>query len=206
MLMLNKSKGISLIELLVSVILLVIVILTLAGVDFWARSNLVNSDRRTKLQNEAAHVTDHITKIVTGAAASGGAIGNTVIPGQNPVSIANISGYPGIRIFIDWDGNAVRSGGDRWVAYQFRNATAPAAQRYQLWYYVNCPDANCTGQTSEPIASHISSFLIELNDNYLTLVIDACWDPTAASGACGSTNNPNVVMQSKIRMPAVSIR
>lgn len=200
------KKGITLIELLVSVVLLSIVILTLAGVDFWARSNLVSSDRRTKLQNEAAHVIDHITKMVTGTDATGGAIGNTVITGQDPVSIANINGFPGIRIYLDWDCNAIRSAGDRWIAYQYRNATAAAGQRYQMWYYNNCPDANCTGQTGELIASHVSDFLIALNDNFLELVVGVCWDPTTASGACGSSNNPNVVMQAKIRLPAVSIR
>jgi len=201
--MLIKAKGISLIELLVSVVLLSIVILTLAGVDFWARSNLVNSDRRTKLQNEAAYVIDHITKIVTGTDVSGGAIGNTVIAGQNPVSIANINGYPGIRIYVDWNKDAVRNAGDRWVAYQFRNAAAPAAERYKIWYYANCPDANCTGQTAESIASHITTFNRSLVNNYLSIGITTCWDPATA---CGTSDNPNVTMNANIRMPAVSIR
>lgn len=65
--------------------------------------------------------------------------------------------------------------------------------------YVACVSSD----TSQPTACSNCSSSPYCN-NYLDVQITGCWDPDGSPDACGTSNNPSVVMHAYISMPSVS--
>jgi len=206
-------KAITLMELLLALAVTSIVILYFFAVEKIGRQDLFNTDHRAKVQNEVSYVLDHMTKNLTRT------IGSTAnITGQNPaVSTSTISGDAALRFFVDLASDCSSPGEgqwntqcDRWRAYRYRPASAtPTTDRYQIWYYEYCDGTDCSGAGTigpEIIARRITAFSCAITNNYIDVTITGCWDPAeaAASGACGSANNPSVAMHAYINMPSVT--
>jgi Tfp pilus assembly protein PilV len=83
----KKSPAFTLLELLVAVILMTIIVLSLTSIDKFSRYHVINSDRRTKLQNELSFILEHITKTVTQGT------GNQASPGNQPIQALDNSGF-----------------------------------------------------------------------------------------------------------------
>lgn len=199
----RNNQAVTLVELLVAVALLSVIMLAVTNIDIFSRFQLLSSERRMVVQNEAQYVLEHITKEVSKA------IGSTVLPGQIPLRAQLVGTDNGLLVFVDLNGTGDGPGdgiwstsGDRWRLYRYKNSSAPSADRYQLWYYTNYPTSGI-----EVIARKVSAFPIPAFDtatNSVNVSITTCWDPAATTSACGTSGNPSVTMNTTIKMPSVS--
>lgn len=187
-------KAVTLIELLVAIVLLSIIVVGIANIDFFGQFHVISSDRKTKLENEASLVLEHMTKELSNA------IGDF---NQLPVNITTIAGDAAIRVWVDNGDGRRDDATDREIAYRWTAASGGPGDRYQIWYYDTCKGPNCTALGSvgpEVIANRITIFNRNVTANYVSVSIGACWDPTIAM----SPDNPCVNMSSSIKMPSVS--
>jgi len=212
----KPCRSITLLELLIATLLLSIIVLGLGNIDLFSRFHVISSDRRAKIDNEASLALGHMGKEVAKA------IGNEISNGADTVLDYNskIGDDNALRIYIDASRNGQRDaeGTDRWIAYRFTAGHGNPGGRYQIWYCPNCenkPCANCVpqwGDANNIIARNISLFTPSkpvnasnrLNKSYITIEIQACWDPAQTSYSCGTPNNPSVTMKANMNMPTVS--
>jgi prepilin-type N-terminal cleavage/methylation domain-containing protein len=181
----NFNRGVTLIELIISMVLLGMVILGFFSIDSFSRQQLISADRKSRLQNEAVYVLGHMGKQLVMA------IGDL----NNPPVV--VSYYPSgqtsfVNATIDSDRNGIRNfPNDANVTYSYNNAT----------YAVSFSSA----AVSEILARHVQSFIASynpaLNANLVTVNIITCWDPKVA---CGTFDNPAFSITSSIKMPSVS--
>jgi len=210
-------KGVTLIELLIAVVLLSIVALGLANIDIFTHSQVISADRRAKLQHEASLALEHMTKEISKA------IGNEMIDdptvsddGVNSVvKTQNIGGNSAVWAYIEGnppDGKR-DTVNDHWVAYRFTGASGN--DRYQIRFCPQCTNNPCTqcnpAWSDNIIARNIMAFTIikpnaggPLNTNSVTVQVSACWDPDGDPRPCNTIDNPQVDMNTSIRMPSVS--
>lgn len=195
------NYSITLLELLIALALVWVVVLAFFGIDIFSRYHVVTSDRRARVQNEASYVLEQMTKEI------GRAIGNERVNGENSVvNTTGIAGDNAIRVYIDANNDSRRN--DFWIAYRL-NAT-------QIWYCPNCNNSLCGtcnpawGTQSNILSKQITNFTstkpggATLSDNYVEINLTACYYPDNTPFACGTPDNPNATMQTRIKMPAVS--
>ena len=60
----KKICGLSLIELLISIILMSLVVLGFSSIDLFSRHHVISSDRRVKVQNEISYAIEYMSKYV----------------------------------------------------------------------------------------------------------------------------------------------
>lgn len=211
----HNQKSMTLVELLIAIALLSIIVLGLGNIDIFGHIQVLSSDRRTRLHNGASFILGHMTKEISRA------IGNELVFGaDNVVNTANISGNNAIRVYIDSDATGGIGDGkrdtvtDRWIAYRFTGATGVPATQYQVWYCPQCTDGTCVtcnpawGTDINIIARNIKDPILtkpkngsgQLNANYVTIRLTACWDP-----AVESIDMPCVDLSGRMEMPSVSV-
>jgi hypothetical protein len=210
-------RALTILELIISIVLLSVIVLGLATIDTFSAFHVRSSEQRAKLQLEASTALEHMTKQISVA------IGNEIINGSDTVvSSGNILFTPGIRAYIDANGNGQQevfvpgfdhTGVDHWVAYRFTGSAG--ANPFQIRYCPDCFGSACmicnVPWANNIVARRISNFAPikpsdPLQDNFVIISVTACWDPTqpAALGNCGTSNNPDVDLTTTIRMPSVS--
>jgi len=182
------TKGTTLLELLVAVILVSVIVLAIANIDLFSRFQIISSDRRAVLQNQVSFALEHMSKNLVRA------IGDFNLPAIN---ITTNPGGTEIRAWIDASGDGKRGSGDCEIAYRFTG--------YQIWYY-----EPCCSSTPELIARNIASLVTNpgvgsvipntTTGNRLDITIAARWKPQQAK----SVDNPEVAMSASIQMPSVS--
>ena len=204
------KRSVALIELLIATALIGFLIIGISSLDTFTRFHLISLDRRAQIQNEASRVLEHMAKNMTGTDSRGGAIGDT---NQLPIDRTNIAGDSAIRIWVDWDSDSRRNNTlDKQIAYRYRGSSS----NYEIWYYANYTDSPDTYDiiTSNKITSDFSSTYVSYDntegdsdpiDNYIDIGLIACWDPDETSDSCGTIENPQVNMEMRIKMPAVSV-
>ncbi|MCM8789684.1 MAG: hypothetical protein NC916_01495, partial [Candidatus Omnitrophica bacterium] len=113
------SDAVTLLELIISILLLALIVFGFANIDFFSRAQIELSSRRAKLQNEVSFALAHMAKNI------GRAIGNELIPippnpnGNNSViNTTPLGGNQAGRGFIDFNNNGVRDSllSNRWIA------------------------------------------------------------------------------------------
>ena len=218
-------------ELLLALVVTSIVILYFFAIEKIGRQDLLNTDYRTKVQNNVSYVLDHITTNITGRKKlladnityqiRGGAIGNTRISPYPVDTTSGIGGDNAIKIYIDSNNNGKLDPGsgsseDKQIAYRYRPSSAsPAEDRYQIWYYPNYTDnpndSDAEVVTQRKISPDFSTnaaqpthITYSVNNNYIGIQATACWDPDGNPNACGTTDNPSITMSTRIKMPSVS--
>ncbi len=61
---LNTTKSITLIELIVSIIIVTMMVLSFYSLEIFSQGQVINSERRAKVQNQLAYVLEHMSKYV----------------------------------------------------------------------------------------------------------------------------------------------
>jgi len=183
-------KSITLIELLVSIVLMSLIVLSLGSINLYSHYHVINADRRAKVQNDVTYVLEHMAKNLSQA------IGDAT---RQTVTIENPnSNTRRIRVWIDYNSNAIRDAADVEIQYEWERG--PARIRYWPDYTHN---SNPSG--SEIISKHITEFIIGQQDNYVEIFqLTGCWDPDGSPSACGTSDNPSVTMFTRIKMSSVS--
>jgi Tfp pilus assembly protein PilV len=194
------SKSVTLIELLISIVLIGLVILGLSNIELFCRNQLISSDRRLKVQNDASFLLEHMAKYI------GRAIGDA----QNyPV---DFDGVNTTRAIIDRNNNGLKDLEEEQyqIAYEYNQAAHTVSFCSSYDNTTNqCRDTS--GPVSwEILANHILTNILPPNldihggnSNYITVNITACWDPNRT---CGTIDNPETTMCSTITMPSLSVR
>lgn len=190
----NNNRAITLIELIISIILMGMVMLGFYGIDIFSHQQLISVDKRSRVQNEAIFTLSHMSKHLLTA------IGDNQNPG---VTISN-SGAT-IVATIDSSGDGIRDlASDYNISYCFNSSGCNAdVPRYTILFNSNM---SASPAPTEVISSHVRSFNAILNENLLTLQISTCWQPSGIPQACGTLDNPAVNMNNTIRMPSISVR
>lgn len=216
-LILQFIKGMTLLELLIAISLLSLIILALASINTFSHYHVLTAQYRSKVQNEASLILEHMTKQI------GNAIGNEAVNGAKTVVNTDwISGHPAIRVFVDagtlsgglfqpgegQGSNVTPTGNDHWIAYTYAGSGTYA---HQLRYCNYCQDEDCIfsqcRQTPEVLTNRMTSFIpaYPANQNFVNIQFTTCWNTVGANlTACGSADNPDVTMNTDIKMPSVS--
>ncbi len=118
----ESIKSITLIELLVSIVILSIMVLIIYGIYTFSHSQVLNADRRTKVQNELTYALEHMSKYVQQAN------GDTNNP---PIKV-----YPnppetqtGFQVRVDFNNPQTPSSlaDDAWISYYLSGNILTAA-------------------------------------------------------------------------------
>ena len=222
----KKNPGVTLVELVISVALMSLLVLSYFQIDSFSRFQVVSSNRKARLQSDVSLILEQITKDAVGAIGSDGII---PYPGHPPtVQIIYPGGVTVLRIWVDgnpyindsdpgYDGddhlpNSRRDdllacpNCDHEVGFSFTGATGAVSDMYQVRYYRYCRGPRCDDIAGyvgpEVLSKHILSFTPALVNNIIDLDISARWKPAEAA----SIENPTVTMRSRLNMPAVSNR
>ena len=199
------QTSVTLLELLISIVLIGLVILGLSNIESFCRNQLLSSDRRLKVQNEASFVLDHMAKQIMTAVNK---------PGFDVIIFPTTQSF---RVSVDANRNGVLdelgSGNeDNWIAYS--NDTNIGELRYcanmSFNNSINALGA-CDNGSWETLSRHVTSamnsakIIYSNSNNYVEINITACADPGSAN-PCGGMRNPSVNMKSSVIMPSVSTR
>ena len=210
-----KKKSVTLIELIISIIILGIIILAVAQLDFFSNASVVYGQRRVRLTNEASLALEHITRNLRQA------IGTVISPA---VTNATIGGDVGLGFWTDTNGNFQRDNNDLKRAYRWSGpgGNSPFLLRYCAQCQNN-PCANCFGPNEGAgparwgvlVARDVVYFgkpqnlapagpgAVALQDNFVLAEIQVC-NNVNSLGTCNTPNNPQVNMQVNIQMPSYS--
>lgn len=184
---LRLSKSVTLLELLISIVLLGMIVLGFSTIELFGRFHALSSDRRAKLQNEASYVLEHMTKRISEA------VGSRAVPGQDPISVADIGSDAAITAWIDLNQNGRLEAAptDRQLAYILNGSS------YQMRFY-----SNYSGDPTsyEVLSQKAYSFTRSVTDNYVELSFTVRWQPAQAA----SVDNPELSMTTRVKMPQVS--
>ncbi len=74
-----STKSVTLVELIISVTIVSFIILSFYSIDTFSRNQVVNSERRTRVQNDLSYVLDHMGKYVQQANGDNAALSNNAI-------------------------------------------------------------------------------------------------------------------------------
>lgn len=147
-----KYQGMTLVELMVSLILFTVIVTGISTFDIFGNFHAITFDRRATLQNELSLVLEHMTKTIVGGSLAldnskrGGAIGDRI---NEPANYPFVLDYDetGFRIRIDSNNNGRLDPGDAWVGYQ---------QVGQKMYYY--PNDNAPNPNPSPTNPHDSTY------------------------------------------------
>lgn len=140
----KAQRALTLIELILSILLLNVVILTGFSLEMTIRRILLTVDRETLLMSEAAPILDMLTRTINRA------IGDAGTLPYNTVSLGSFD--PTLRLLVDSDYNAQADVDDRWTA--FRWTSGGVGVRNQLWFYRNASDLT----TYEILSNKVAGF------------------------------------------------
>jgi hypothetical protein len=188
---LRQKKAITLMELILASVLLGGVLLTVNGIDAYSRDKIVTADRRTRTQNEATFILDHMAKNISQA------IGSSSAPG------IEISGGSNIKVRWDRNINAIPDDdvGTDWIAYLYDPAT------HQLNYDPTYPPLGGGWPAGgETISNKVEAFqcIYTPGTNFVYVEVIACFRPNWATYSCGTPENPTISMHTRIGMPGIS--
>lgn len=180
--------GITILELIMSLVLLSFVILGFNSFTMFSRSQVLGADRRMKIANNVFYVLEHMQKYISRGIGS-----------RNDTCV-DIAGSPA-RIRIRWYKNGLSGPSpSKYLAYYYKPSGGGA---YDLKFFADYPASGWSSSGGEVISANITLLGFSWMDNYIQVNITGCYDPSQIS-TCGSELNPNVTMYSRIKMPAVS--
>ncbi|MCX5711543.1 MAG: hypothetical protein NTY47_00505, partial [Candidatus Omnitrophica bacterium] len=113
-------RGISVLELLIALILMSFIVLGFSSIELFSRYQVTSSDRRAKIQNEAAYVLEHMAKNIMnaiGTSSNPGVYG--IFPAGQGQGQGQMANPPGITVRIDSNGNGQIDSSDTIIAYIF---------------------------------------------------------------------------------------
>ena len=193
----SSQRSITLLELIVSIVIVSIMIVTIYGIYTYSYSQVLNSERRTKVQNELAYAFEHMSKYVQQAN------GDTSNP---PIkAYPTVATQTGFQARVDFNNPQTVSSlvDDAWVSYYLTGNTLYAA----------CTGPGCPFTTETLSDKIIANFVVGIMPNNPTngyyVNIDTLgnlveiglvgrYKPTVAYSVATRTLNPQVEMKTKI--------
>lgn len=181
------DKSMTLLELIISIAIMSIIVLGFTSLDLYSRHNVLQADRRARVQNTLSYALDHMTKKI------GNAIGDSNYPPVDTTT-TNI-----IKVRIDSNNDGKRDvPPDIQIAYVYK-----PAPDYQIWYYSDFATYPSSGYEviAKNITSNFTDSYVTKDTNYINITIKGCWDITKS---LPSQDNPENTMLTRIKMWGVS--
>ncbi|MCX5699026.1 MAG: prepilin-type N-terminal cleavage/methylation domain-containing protein [Candidatus Omnitrophica bacterium] len=125
--MFKKIRGFTLIELMISLIIMSLIILGIYNIETFSNSQVIDSDRRARVQNDLTHILEHMSKNIQQAN------GTKFNP---PIKLYPDSGAKtGFQVNFDCKSTPSNLGDDVWIYYTLNSIT------HEL--RVGCSGSNC---------------------------------------------------------------
>lgn len=193
-----SKKAVTLLELLITIVLLSLIVFLFNNIDLFSRYHLISAERQIRLQNEVSFVLEHMHQHIIGA-----------IGDASNFPIKPYTDNRGIRVRIDdnpADGRISTT--DSWIAYRHIGS--------EIKFYDNAGDSDTPNSNSgiQVLATHIKKTPAGSTDpkewgvvfipgplNNLEVSITARLEPDKDV----SPDNPELTMTSIINMPSVSL-
>ncbi len=192
-----NNRAITIIELIVSIILLGMIVLGMFSIDLFSREQFLSTDKRIKLQNEAVYVLSHMSKQLSTAI---GDVGHT-----NNWAVAFTYGggvLTSLSAKTDSNANGRRDAAtDAEIRYCLGVTACNNPSALANTLYFNPKMLPAPVSAPEILSRHITFFAATQAGNCLNLNLTVCYDPTQT---CGTAGNPQYNMETSIKMPSVS--
>ena len=176
--MIKKNKSVTLLELMISLSVISVMVLSFYGIDNLSRNQVLNSDRRAKVQNELSYILEHMSKYVHRS------IGNNIIASNRAIQAAG----SGFQVRVDFNSIPTPSNftDDAWITYSYSGSTLSVA----------CSGTGCPF-ASETLSSRVTVFTPTIGDSGSSIEVDleGLYDPAKAEERL---TNPHVVMKTKM--------
>jgi type II secretory pathway pseudopilin PulG len=198
---LNTTKSISLIELLVSIVIVTMMVLSFYSLETFSQGQVINSERRAKVQNQLTYVLEHMSKYVQQANGNINDPGIELFPPGNPT---------GFQVRVDFNGTPLDPTDDPWVRYRLRQPNnilevscngglgCPASFSEDL----TAKDKVCSGFVGDSSLpkpfppANPSGFYVWIEDGGCSINIGLVGRYVSAAGA--SLGNPEVAIKTKL--------
>lgn len=194
-----NNNAITLVELIISILLLGMVVLGMFSIDLFSREQFLSTDKRVKLQNEAVYVLSHMSKQLSVAIGDVGDVDNWA------VAYTYSSGkLTSLSAKTDSNANGKRDAATDIESRYCLGVTTcnnPSAPANTL--YFNNKMFPAPVSAPEVLSSRVTSLAVVQSGNCLNINITLCYNPTQV---CGTLNNPRFNMESSIKMPSVSVQ
>ena len=199
--MISIRRAFTLLELLISLVVLTIIVLGLFNIQTFCDYQVVSAARKAQLQGEASTILEQMAKSLAGT---------VTVPGTDAVQLIPAGSPTALRAFSDTNGNGVpEQGVDNWVEFNYSSST------YTLTYCANLtsPGGTCSSPvvlTNKMISTMgPSNITFDNSTSYLDASVTLCWDPSQNASPntalrCGSLRNPQVQMRARIPLLSVS--
>jgi len=167
-----------------------------SNLEIFSRNAFMNTDRKTKVTNDAMYILEHMNKFI------GKAIGDSSdFPVADTPPIAGCERL--IRVWTKANfTSSLKSDGDREVAYCFNNATHTVTfyPHIRTW-----PDTATEDLAGEALSHNVYDWNAVFDEHwpYVNANVTVCWN---ASDECGSVDNPRVKLDTRISMPSLSVK
>jgi len=195
----KRSVSLTLVELLVSIALFSVIMLALTAISAFSYRTIIDSSRRSDIQQDAALVVEHVTSNVKRAI--GSTIGPT--PGFQRSLDGNTIAMRVDRVPLDGIPNDDANG--QWIAYNY----IPGTYKVEYFANANCPSLGGgwpTSNSGDALSSRITNFsLIPTGGrSHVYIFVIACYDPDNSPLQCGAKGNPSIAISANIDMPMMS--
>ena len=189
--MLKKIRGLTLIELIMAVVIMSLVIVGIYNIETFSNGQVIDSDRRAKVQNDLAYILEHMSKYVQQAN------GNVI----NPTFMYTGTGFKA-RVDLNNPQTPSNLADDAWVSYSLSGNTLSTSCSGSCGTFVseNLSDkiiANFRPNTIMPHAP-VDGFYVEIDPagNFVDVGLVGRYWP-AESPAIRKIN-PQVEMRAKL--------
>lgn len=194
--MAKKICGLSLIELLVTMILMSLVLLGLFSIDLFSRDQVLSSDRRVKVQNEISYALEYMSKYVSRGT------GNL---NNSPIMIYPDSGpQTGFKVRVDLN-NPQTPGvfsDDTWVNFYLNANSLMASTETGPLSTRICSGSDFTSVMPEYLPDPVIGFYVMINLNSVDIGLVGRYKPTDPA----TPVNPQVSMKTRVICPSSSER
>jgi len=187
----KNSSGLTLIELLLTVILIGVLVLALASIQRFAFHNVIASERRAKLQNEAYLILEYMTK--------------DVMQGVGDINNPAIQVYTNGFAVRRW-ASAVNTAHTNFALYRYNitnHAVQYCPQEESFPSHADIRNNDCGKSTWEDLSRKVTTASFIAGNNNTTLAINLILQHNVSS-ALINEDNPQVNLTSLVAIPAAS--
>jgi len=177
--MFKQNKSVTLVELLISVAVVSVMVLSFYSLDTFSRTQVLTSDRRAKLQNELSLALEHMSKYVQQAT------GNNLNAGNQ--AIRAMAGGFQVRVDLNNPQNPFSLADDAWVTYQLAGNTLST----------RCaPAGRCGSFSNSNLSLKIITFTPQIANNGTSVLIHLVGRHIPLEAA--SLRNPQVEVRTRL--------
>jgi hypothetical protein len=198
----RNMSSLTLIELIISVIIVAIMILSFYSLETYGHSQVISADRRAKVQNELAYALEHMSKYVQQANGNINNPGIMLFPAGNPT---------GFQVRVDFNHTPADLTDDPWVRYRLRQPNnilevscngglgCPAAFNEDLTPKL-CSGFAGNSILPAPLPANPSGFYVLIADGGSSINISLVgrYYPTQALTPATRLTNPQVAIRTKL--------